>query len=286
MACHIGVSQGTIQNVYRLVEDSGYAESKQRIGTYIRDISQSRHEVKLTSKRELAVEEVKKYLLENGYKAGDKILSTRKLAQGIGISDTTVRMAVNYLVSEGILEKNKNNFVIKKIGFDVKELQSQTLVEKVADGIRRYIKKELKAGDKLPSNAVLTKKFKTSIKTVHDAVKLLSKEGLVYTRRGKYGTIILGESTEPYNYEKVEHKIRSYICENSKAGDKLPTIKECSKMYKTSEKTIKKALDNLAEDGYLMFMRGRYGGTFVMDIPQAKGEAYKWLAINSDYVQN
>ena len=55
-------------------------------------------------------------------------------------------------------------------------------------------------------------------------------------------------------------------------------------MYKTSEKTVKKALDNLAEDGYLMFMRGRYGGTFVMDIPQAKGEAYKWLAINSDYV--
>ena len=286
LACHIGVSQGTIQNVYRLIEDLGYAESKQRIGTYIRDCSQKKRAVKLTSKRELAVEDVKKYLFENGYKKGDKILSTRKLAKEIGISDTTARAAVNYLTALGILEKSKNAFVIKESKFNIKEIRSQTLVEKVAEGIRDYVKKEFKAGDKLPSNTVMTAKFKTSIKTVHDAIKLLSKEGLLYTRRGKYGTIVLGESTEPYNYEKVEYKIRTYICENSKAGDKLPTIKEFSEMYKTSEKTIKKALDNLAEDGYLMFTRGRYGGTFVMDIPQAKGEAYKWLAINSDYIQN
>ena len=286
LACHIGVSQGTIQNVYRLIEDLGYAESKQRIGTYIRDYTQKKHAVKLTSKRELAVEDVKKYLFENGYKKGDKILSTRKLAKEIGISDTTVRAAVNCLAACGVLEKSKNSFFVKSMGFDIKKIQSETLVEKVADGIRNYVKKELNSEDKLPSNMILAKKFKISVKTVHDAIKLLSKEGLLYTRRGKYGTIVLGESTEPYNYEKVENKIMLYICENAKVGDKLPTIKEFSEMYKTSEKTIKKALDNLAEDGYLMFSRGRYGGTFVMDIPQAKGEAYKWLAINSDYVQN
>ena len=54
--------------------------------------------------------------------------------------------------------------------------------------------------------------------------------------------------------------------------------------YQISEKTIKKALDNLAEDGYLTFTRGRYGGTFVMDIPQTSEEAYKWLAISNDYI--
>lgn len=53
-----------------------------------------------------------------------------------------------------------------------------------------------------------------------------------------------------------------------------------------AQKTIKKALDNLAEDGYLTFTRGRYGGTFVTDIPQSVNEAYKWLAISSDYVSN
>ena len=67
---------------------------------------------------------------------------------------------------------------------------------------------------------------------------------------------------------------------------KLPSIKSFSAEFKTSEKTIKKALNILAEDGYITFVRGRYGGTFVTDIPQAIGEAYKWLAISSDFVQN
>ena len=97
---------------------------------------------------------------------------------------------------------------------------------------------------------------------------------------------MLGENnnTNEYFYEKFEQKIRNYIAENCQIGDKLPSIRELAASYGTSEKTIKKALDNLSEDGYLAFSRGRYGGTFVADIPQASGEAYKWLAISSDYV--
>ena len=37
LACHIGVSVGTVQTVYRRVEDDGFIESKQRIGSYISD---------------------------------------------------------------------------------------------------------------------------------------------------------------------------------------------------------------------------------------------------------
>ena len=55
---------------------------------------------------------------------------------------------------------------------------------------------------------------------------------------------------------------------------------------KHTPKTIKKALNNLADDGYLTFVRGRYGGTFVTDIPEDSTEAYKWLAINTDYISN
>ena len=57
-------------------------------------------------------------------------------------------------------------------------------------------------------------------------------------------------------------------------------------MYEVSAKTVKKALDNLAEEGYITYTRGRYGGTFVTDIPPAVNEAYKWLAITPDYLQN
>jgi len=290
LACHIGVSQGTIQNAFRIVEDFGYLESKQRVGTLIKDFRKESAIEKLTSKRELAVEILKKFLKENDYQVGDKLPSTRNLAKMIGVSSATIRMAIINLVSNGILDKYENSFILSEAEFAVEVVQARTLVEKVAQRLKRYIEKTYKVGEKLPANTALAKKFKVSVKTIHDAVRQLSKEGLLYTRRGRYGTIVLDYtkevSSELYDYEKVEQKIRNHIASNCQVGDKLFSIKEFSVKFKTSEKTVKKALDNLAEDGYLTFSRGRYGGTFVTDIPQASGEAYKWLAISNDYMAN
>lgn len=281
LACHIGVSQGTMQSVYRTVEDMGLIESKQRIGTYIKDNSKTGE--KLTSKRELAIAVIKKYLSENDYKIGDKIISVREFSRITGISNTTLISAISNLVSDGILSKKNNSFYILKTDFNHEPIETKTLVEKVAENIRNYAQ-NLSAGDKLPSNTILAKRFNVSVKTIHDAIKLLTKEGLLYTRRGRYGTSVNNDTAEPYQYEKFEQKIRQYIIENTQVGDKLPSIKEFANLYNISEKTIKKALDNLAEDGYLTFTRGRYGGTFVMDIPQSANEAYKWLALNSEYI--
>lgn len=281
LACHIGVSQGTVQSAYRIVEDLGLVESKQRIGTYIK--ASDKNIEKLTSKRELAIEIIKKYLLENKYKIGDKVISVRELARITGISNTTLVTAFSNLVSQGILEKKNNSFIVLVSDFNIEEIETKTLVEKIADNIKHYAA-NLSSGDKLPPNTELAKRFNVSVKTIHDAIKLLAKEGLLYTRRGRYGTAVSNDTAELYHYEKIEQKIRQYISENSQVGDKLPSIKEFSKIYNTSEKTVKTALDNLAEDGYLTFTRGRYGGTFVMDIPQGVNEAYKWLAINSEYV--
>lgn len=287
LACHIGVSLGTMQNVFRFVEDAGYIESKQKIGSYIKDRKIAGIE-KLTSKKDLATDVIKKFLRENDYKAGDVLISTRKLAKLTGVSNTTIRVAITQLILQGILEKKKNSFIVTGRSYRINDVESKTLVEKIASNIKKYIKKELKAGDKLPPNSILAGMFKVSTKTIHDSIKQLAKEGVVYARRGQYGTIVLGKSenkTELYNYEKFEQKIRHYIASDFKIGDKLPSIKSFSEMYKTSEKTIKKALDNLAEEGYLTFVRGRYGGTFVTDIP-SQNEGYTWLAISPDYVQN
>lgn len=283
LACHIGVSQGTMQNVFRQVEDRGYIESKQRIGTYIKDKKNSSLE-KLTSKREMAVEIIKKYIVENDYDIGDILISSRKLAEITGISNTTLSMAIAALVSDGILRKNARGFEIINMSFTAREIESQTLVEKIALLIKEYIEQNLVSGDRLPSNDKLTKMFKVSVKTIHDALKLLSKEGILYTRRGRYGTIVAGMEGEAYHYEKIEQKIRNYISSNCKIGDKLPSIQSFSQNYEVSSKTVKKALDNLASDGYLTFSRGRYGGTFVTDIPQTSGEAYTWLALTPDYI--
>ena len=290
LASHIGVSQGTIQSVYRLLEDAQLVESKQRMGTYIKCNNETSSIEKLTSKREIALEIIKKHILENDYKIGDCLISTRKLAIVTGISNTTLVSAMAVLVSSGILKKDKKAYIIADLNIEIEEIQYQTLVEKVVDLLKDYINKNCRAGEKLPPNSVLKDKFRVSAKTIHDAIKILVKEGLLHTRRGKYGTCVLNEDMQvgpaQYVYERFEQKIRQYIIENCEVGDKLPSIKDISKIYCTSEKSIKRALDNLAEDGYLAFSRGRYGGTFVLDIPQVSSEAYKWLAISTDFINN
>ena len=94
LACHIGVSIGTVQAVFRRVEDEGYIESKQRIGSYISDRKKENSLQKRTSKRDLVVEVIKKFILEEGYQIGDKLISSRKFAEITGFSNTIVNNAI------------------------------------------------------------------------------------------------------------------------------------------------------------------------------------------------
>ena len=74
------------------------------------------------------------------------------------------------------------------------------------------------------------------------------------------------------------------IAEEYDIGEKLPSIIEMSKMLDLSPNTIRKAFHNLAKEGYLVFSRGRYGGTFIIDIPEVEQQTFKWLAVNPQYV--
>lgn len=284
LAYHIGVSQGSVQSVFKLLEESGLVESKQRLGTFIKGKKEKSSE-KLTSKSDLALEVVKKFIIDSAYKKDDVMISIRKLSHLTGISNTTLRGAILILVQKGILRKENNNIIINHTNFDIEITELKTLAEKIADEIKDYILKTFVPGEKLPSNSELAKRFGVSIKTINDAMKKLNKEGLIYTKRGQYGTFVIDESNEveDYCYVKYEQKLRNYIIKNCQVGDKLPTIKEFAHLYNTSERTIKKSLDNLADDGYIAFSRGRYGGTFVLDLPQTSKEAYKWLAINAEF---
>ena len=285
LAFHIGVSLGTMQNVFRMIEDIGLVESKQRIGTIIKNQKDETSE-KLTSKRDSTCENIKTYLIEHKYKIGDSILSTRKLGKILEIPSTTIRIALNKLITEGIIEKENNTFIIKKLDFNINQKETKTLVDKIAERINKYIKKNLKQGDKLPSSNALADMYNVSVKTIHDAIYILSVAGIVKTRRGYYGTIVSNiEDDSLYFYEQVQLRIKKYISDNCKPNDKLPTIKEFAEVFDVSTKTIKKALDNLAEDGYITFVRGRNGGTFVMDIPVITEQGYTWLALSPEFEQ-
>lgn len=307
----LGVSIGTVQNALRFVEDAGYVESKQCIGTIVKDRNSVSDIRKLTSKREIAIEEIKKYLKREKFKVGQNLPSSRNIAQEINSSPNTTRLALENLCVEGILEhkfKNSNDagWTVKSLDFTFnnnKEAQ-ETLVRKVEEDLKNYITENLKIGDKLPPHGELAKKLNVSIKTIHDALKVLASGGILLPRRGRYGTSIIkmpndktinagietsifakAQETAFYYYERTQNHIKKLISENYSVGDRLPSIMELSREMDLSPNTIRKAFKNLASEGYLTFSRGRYGGTFVIDIPQTDAQAFKWLAVNPSYAE-
>lgn len=311
-AYKLGVSIGTMQNAFRYIEDLGYVESKQCIGTLVKDHTQQVTTMrKLTSKRDLAVEAIKRYIISSNLKIGAILPSSRTISNLIGYSSNTTRLALDFLCTNGILEhkfKNSNEYgrVIKNTNFSVSsdiKSKSKTLVDMVVKDLENYITTNLRIGDNIPSHAVLSKLLKASLKTVHDALKILSDRGILLPRRGKYGTSVIklpndnsvsvkpemsifapAKDTAFYHYEKTQNRIKRMIAEEYDIGEKLPSIIEMSKMLDLSPNTIRKAFHNLAKEGYLVFSRGRYGGTFIIDIPEIEQQTFKWLAVNPQYV--
>ncbi len=319
LAYYLGVSVGTIQNAIRFVEDAGYLESKQRIGTIIRDSNASNPIIrKASSKREKVIALIKNYIIENNYKPGDSLISSRALSSIIGNSTNTTRLALDFLASQGIIESksfrsNESNWILKMVPVlddnekeflnSSEKIISDTLVSKVENDLKEYIKNNFKVGDRLPAHQELSDILKVSIKTVHDAMKNLTEEGILLARRGRYGTVITkipdenvlqplnetsifakAEDAAFYSYQKIENLIKNYIKDNFEIGDKLPSMDALSKQFDVSSNTIRKALQNLAKMGYVNFSRGRYGGTFVTDLPEDESrEFFQWLAVSPGY---
>lgn len=104
------------------------------------------------------------------------------------------------MCTEGIIEhKFKNSkesgWLLKNTDFIMEQAPStitqKTLVNKVENDLKNYITSSLKVGDKLPAHSELSKLLKVSIKTIHDALKVLIDEGILLPRRGRYGTTVI-----------------------------------------------------------------------------------------------
>ncbi|MDD3150085.1 MAG: GntR family transcriptional regulator [Candidatus Gastranaerophilales bacterium] len=319
-ARYLGVSIGTIQNAIRFIEDNGYVESKQRIGTMIRDLEQPVSRVrKQTSKREHAIVAVKKHILEAGFKENDVLPSAREVAKIIGSTPNTTRLALEHLVSLGIVKTrgyrgNLANWALKAIPELTNEelenigpnIESNTLVDQVEKNLKDYISQEFKVNDKLPSHHLLAKKLKVSIKTLHDAIRRLVEQGILNSRRGRYGTSIAriphGEQVfQPkpessifasaqdagfYNYERVQRHLKNIIKTEYKIGDKLPSMTMLAQKLDVSSNIIRKALQLLADENVVEFVRGRYGGTFIINAPKiSEVKGFTWLSVNPEHIK-
>ena len=305
LAYALGVSLGTIQNVLRILEDKDYIYSKQCIGSVIKNRSDVDSKIrKQTSKKDIAEEKIKSYIKTHNLKIGSILPASRQLSKELQISLNTLRNALSALTLDNILGyNNKKELVLKTNNFTVSsKTGEETLVIKVKEDLKKYICENFKVGDKLTSHEELAKLFNVSMKTIHNAVQILAKENMLLPRRGSYGTTVTSTSMnaafEPkremsifapaqqtafYHYQKIQNKIKTIISERYDIGSKLPSIKQFSLMLDVSPNIIRKAFNNLAKEGILRFTRGRYGGTYVIDLPETNEQTFRWLAVNPQY---
>ena len=315
------VSTGTIQNSIRYAEDLGYFTSKQCIGTMIADKTQPQSNAKATSKKDAAVLNIKKYIVRNKFKKGEALPAARIIANEIETSQNTVRLALDILIREGIIsESNKNaNKPVKILCIDYKEIgqtdtqaetKSETLSEKLYQKIKEYITGHYNLNDKIMPNEEFAKMFNVSVRTINDAMKRLNKEKIILSLRGQYGTRYINEpdkllkqreswekskfmsapkgkneirNSYNYSWQRVLDQIKKYMMINHEAGDKLPSMKELGTTLNVSPNTIRRAVNELVEQGVLFCQRGKHGGIYIVEIPE-KEDAYQWLALNPKFL--
>ncbi len=314
MADLLDISTGTVQNIYRILENKGLLYSKQCIGTMIADINNTNSTLrKSSSKRDLAIELIKTFIKKNKFKIGEQLPSVRAISQYINIPVNTTGVAMENLVIAGIVKKTDNKdqcWILQSTSFDTKlDADNKSLINDVAQDLRRYINNNLKIGDKLPVHAKLAEKLKVSITTIHSALEILTKEGIILPKRGRYGTSVVkipnisglqpkpesaifakSQFTARYHYNRIQDAIINMIIEKYSLHSKLPSIMEMANLMDVSPNTIRKAYSNLANKGYLEFSRGRYGGTYVKQVPKhPDNKPFEWVAVNpkyADYTDN
>jgi DNA-binding GntR family transcriptional regulator len=311
IAQYLGVSVGTVQNAIRYIEDDGHVESKQRIGTVLRvaEGGADNRMRKQTSKRDQAVVAVRHLIVERGLQPGEPMPSARQVAKLIGSAPNTTRLALEYLASIKILHSqgvrgNKANWFVETIptldaGETVQKIESHTLIDHLERDLKAMIAAEFKETDKLPSHLQLAQRFQVSIKTIHDAMRRLCDQGIIHSKRGRYGSYVLRlpeglittedealfvpvEEQSFYNYQRVEGHLKAILAQHYQVGDRLPPMGKLAEDLNVSSNTVRKALQNLGEQGYVSFTRGRYGGSFVAKLPKVSPQdpGFAWLSVN------
>ena len=96
----------------------------------------------------------------------------------------------------------------------------------------------------------------------------------------------MASAAETYEdrYEKIWNIVKKMILDNFEVGSKLPSISELALLLDVNANTIRKTFDVLREEGIVSSVRGRYGGTFVLELPDYEStQAYQWLAVTNDF---
>lgn len=141
------------------------------------------------------------------------------------------------------------------------------IYKQVADLVREQIERgELKAGDPVPSEAMLEKNYDIARTTARRVARELREQGLAYTIQGE-GTFV-GPPGTPRSPAKmpVYQKIAEEIAERILRGEippnrAIPGEKVMMKQYGVAKVTVRQAVAHLREQGWVFTVP--YRGTFV-----------------------
>ncbi|WP_052269736.1 winged helix-turn-helix domain-containing protein [Streptomyces sp. MUSC 125] len=160
---------------------------------------------------------------------------------------------------------------------------------------------EFAPGEKLPSARVLQERFGIASSTVHNALRVLKGEGLVYSVMGR-GSYVRDWINEPATdapaareagesasridpedprppYVKVAEALRAQIHSGElPPGQKLPTARELQQIFGIASATAQNALRVLKDEGLIYSVHGR--GVFVRKLPPAQDAALRWDRAN------
>ena len=89
----------------------------------------------------------------------------------------------------------------------------------------------------------------------------VSEDGLPEVRRAVYRPVREGNALED-TVARIAQTIRLGVVA---PGESLPAERELAALYAVSRDTVREAIRELADAGFLVRRRGRYGGTFVAD---------------------
>ena len=294
---YLGVSVGTVQNAIRFVEDEGWVESKQRIGTLLRNASHTQDEQRIrkqTSKRDQTVLAIQQYIVNEGIAVNDLLPSSREMAKIIQAAPNTTRLAMEFLAHEGLLEAmgnrgKKPNWTLKRlpdvenVGSDFASIQTDTLIDQIERDLKALISDRYEVNDKLPPHQELAALFKVSIKTVHDAMQRLAEQGMIHSKRGRYGTYVTRlplhfislnamanlflpaeQHIDLYDYEKAYQSLNEKLTASFKTGDSLPNLQVLAEDIGVTVNSVRRGLKQLQDEGRVTFKRGRFGGAVVL----------------------
>ena len=89
----------------------------------------------------------------------------------------------------------------------------------------------------------------------------MTEDGLPAVRRAVYRPVREGNALED-TVARIAQTIRLGVVA---PGESLPAERELATLYAVSRDTVREAIRELADAGFLVRRRGRYGGTFVAD---------------------